>query len=50
MVGVGQTLQYSGGIKLSGMQDPAREVFENPKLAGTVFDIYADEAAEMGAF
>ena len=39
-----------GLIKLSGMNDTAREVFENLKLAGTVFDIYTDESAAREAF
>jgi anti-anti-sigma regulatory factor len=39
-----------GLIKLSGMSDPAREVFENLKLAGTAFDIYTNESAAMEAF
>jgi len=39
-----------GLIKLSEMNDTAREVFENLKLAGTVFDIYTNEAAAMEAF
>ena len=39
-----------GLIKLSGMNDTARRVFENLKLAGTVFDIYTNQAAAMEAF
>ena len=39
-----------GLIKLSGLSDTAREVFENLKLAGTVFDIYTDETAAIAAF
>jgi len=39
-----------GLIKLSGLSDTARGVFENLKLAGTVFDIYTDETAAIAAF
>jgi hypothetical protein len=32
------------------MNETAREVFENLKLAGTVFSIYTNEAAAREAF
>jgi len=46
----GHVESEDGLIKLGGLNETAREVFENLKLAGTVFDIHADEAAAMEAF
>jgi anti-anti-sigma regulatory factor len=39
-----------GCIRLCGMNETAREVFDNLKLSGTVFSIYKNEADAREAF